>query len=136
MFNVFNFLKIGVELDDELPSSSIGARVEPKQVASKWSRFLCLCVYITLVCATTPLVWMHSSYLSNFEFNEEWQGCYTSLHALGTFFLSLRLRVKVGQVLKVSILNFFEKSSSIANFLVRWLILMYCKTQCLHNFQF
>jgi hypothetical protein len=25
MFNVFNILKIGVELDDELPSSRIGA---------------------------------------------------------------------------------------------------------------
>ncbi len=94
MFNVFNILKIGVELDDELPSSRIGAWVGPKQSCIKMveiSLLVCtLPLYVQLwpflspssqiqmspylfIFFPPPLVWIHSSYLSNFEFNEEWQ---------------------------------------------------------------
>jgi hypothetical protein len=43
MFNVFNILRIRVELDDELPSSRIGAWVGPN------GQDFFACVYITLV---------------------------------------------------------------------------------------
>jgi hypothetical protein len=81
--NVSSILKAVAESDDGVPGSGIGAKAEPMQGARKQTRFLCFCVDALALCKfdhsfllhlkskcpisfSMTLIWMHSTYFSNF----------------------------------------------------------------------
>jgi len=86
--NVFSSLKTRAESNDETPWTGTWGGAGHIQCAKKQSRFFCLCVDAPCMCkfdhsfllhpkskcplfSPTKVIWIHSTYLSNLEFDEE-----------------------------------------------------------------